>query len=104
MLTAKHISNILNMCNNECVIIDVSTCREATITRIHNTLLESTQFGTSTIKKINQNGKCLLMKNTTPSSKTIHLFRRHDSCIVYLQDDGSVEDFVETYLVNYDEF
>jgi hypothetical protein len=104
MLTAKHISNILDMCNDKCVIIDVSTSREATITRIHDTLLEYTQFDASTIEKVTHNGKCLLIKNTTPSFRTIHLFRRRDSCIVHLPDDGTVDDFIETYFANYDDF
>lgn len=92
------------MCNDMCVIIDVSSCRETTITRIHNTLLELTQFGTSTIEKVTHNGKCLLIKNNTPSFRTIHLFKRHDSCIVYVPDDRTVHDFIETYFANYDNF
>ena len=52
MLTTKHIFKIVDMCKNTYVMIDVSSCRETTITRIHNTLLGFTQMDASTIEKM----------------------------------------------------
>lgn len=104
MLTSKFLTNVLNTFNNECVIIDVSNCREATVTRIHNTLLEYTQFDASTIEKITQDGRCLLIKNTTPSSRKINVYRRQSSRHCQLPDERTVEDFVQAYFANYDEW
>lgn len=104
MYTRKHIFSILDMCRDKCVIIDVSTCRETTITRIYNTLQEYTQYEASTIEKVRHNGKCLLIKNNTPSFKTIQLFRQRDSCLVYVPNDATVGNFIETYFANYDDF
>lgn len=92
------------MCVNQCVIIDVTNCREKTVTRIHDALLRYTQFDTSTIEKIKHNGKCLLIKTTPPGSKSINLYRRHGSYHFQLHDDHNVNDFIENYFANYENF
>lgn len=95
---------MLNTFNDECVVIDVSNCREATITRIHNTLLEYTQFDASTVEKVIQDGKCLLIKDTTPNSRTINVYRRDSSRHCQLLDGYTVKDFVQAYFANYNDW
>lgn len=104
MLTTKFLSHILNTFNNECVVIDVSNCKETTVTRMNNTLLEYTQFDTSTIKKVLQDGKCLLIKDTNPSSKNINIYRRQSSRHFQLPEDSTVDEFLQTYFANYDDW
>lgn len=105
MLSNKKIREILDMFNDQCIIIDVSTCRETTVNRIHNTLLEYTQFDTSiTIEKVKQDGKCILIKDTSPSSININVYRRQSSHHCHLLDGYSVQDFLQVYLTNYDDW
>lgn len=104
MLTTKFLLKVMNTFNNECVVIDVSSCRETTITRIQNTLQEHTQFDASTVKKVTQDGKCLLIKDTTPSSRRINVYRRQSSRHGQLSDGSTVDDFLQAYFANYDDW
>lgn len=94
--TDKSVLWYLDTFKDHCVIFDVSKCREASITRIYNTL----RAHTSAIEKVERNTKCILIRHLNPCPKKIRLVQNSAHAEIFIPDDCSIADFVETYMTN----
>lgn len=98
MWTLYELPRIIELYENEYMIYDITNWTDDDACRVYDVLLHYAKYDGSTIKKITQDDKTIIVRYIMPIPKHIHVLTRDMGTKITIPDGKTVEDFIEMYL------
>lgn len=94
----RHIPYYVSTFGKDCIVFDVSNCRETSMARIEAALRRHSVSNATSIETVTRNKQSVIVRHPNASSNTIHLFRKDGYGTMTVPEGRTCADIIHWYL------